>query len=219
MLLEKLKEDFAKVPDLKFFCDRCLKTERYDGNVVLMVVDAAFVSIGVNYFAVIVPAVLKFGETLSKLGSKNLSDFLKLPDDILFSVWKNRRSWRVAKEVAEYLTSLSDDDRRALREWAAESALEDWKNDPVGRIKGVGINTYQYLRMMGGVDTVMPDKIVRRYFSALANPPEDDIDFIRWIEELAEQTGYRAIELCWLTWFVQYDETKMKAYRDLMRRI
>ncbi|MBO8182076.1 MAG: hypothetical protein H0Z28_04685 [Archaeoglobus sp.] len=219
MLLEKLTEGFAKVPDLKFFCDRCLRTERYNGNVTLMVVDAAFVSIGVNYFAVIVPAVLKFGELLSRLGSASLNDFLKLPEDVLFSVWRNKRSWRVAREIAGYLTSISNDDREALRKWAAESRLEGWKDDPIGRIKGVGINTYQYLRMMGGIDTVMPDKIVRRYFSSLADTPEDDLAFIKWVEELSKETGYRAIELCWLTWFVQYDEAKMKAYRELMKKI
>jgi hypothetical protein len=32
-----------------------------------------------------------------------------------------------------------------------------WWEDPVGSIKGVGLVTFQYLRMMGGVDTVMPD--------------------------------------------------------------
>jgi len=31
----------------------------------------------------------------------------------------------------------------------------------IGRIKGVGLVTFQYLRMMGGIDTVMPDKIVK----------------------------------------------------------
>jgi len=36
--------------------------------------------------------------------------------------------------------------------------LENWREDPIGRIKGVGLITFQYLRMMGGIDTVMPDK-------------------------------------------------------------
>jgi hypothetical protein len=219
MLIEKLKNDLSRIPELRFFCERCLKTERYGGNVVLMVVDAAFVSIGINYFNVIVPAVLRFGELLSNAGVRNLSEFLKLSDEVLFSVWKNKRSWKVAREVAEYLVSLNGDDRIALRRWAAESSLENWKADPIGRIGGVGINTYQYLRMMGGIDTVMPDKIVRRYFHSLAAVPKDDLAFIRWVEELAKRMGCRAIELCWLTWFVQYDESRMKAYRELMKRI
>jgi hypothetical protein len=219
MLVRVIERDLTRVPDLKLFCERCLRTERYHGNVVLMVVDAAFVSIGINYFAVVVPAVLKFGELLTKLGSENLTDFLELPNEVLFSVWKNKRSWKVAREVAEYLSSISKDDRVSLRSWAAESSLDDWEEDPIGSIGGVGINTYQYLRMMGGIDTVMPDKIVRRYFSSLTTIPNDDIAFIRWVEELARGIGRKAIELCWLTWFVQYDDAKMRAYRKLMKKI
>lgn len=73
--------------------------------------------------------------------------------------------------------------------------------------------------MMGGIDTVMPDKIVRRYFSSLTRIPEDDLEFISWVERLAKQINRRPIELCWLTWFVQYDEAKMRAYRELMKKI
>ncbi len=224
---KRIKKDMSKVPELGEFCDRCLRTERYNGNVVLMVVDAAFVSIGVNYFNVIVPAVLRFGELIRSKVS-NLSDFLKLPDEILFSVWKNRRSWRVAKGIAECLSGISEDDRTAIRTWASDSTLEDWEDDIIGKIKGVGINTYQYLRMMGGIDTVMPDKIVKRYFFGLAEDLgliedvgsiKDDTSFIRWVEKLARQINHKAIELCWLTWFVQYDDRRLNSYRELMRKI
>ncbi len=220
---KRLEIDMSRVPELREFCERCLRTERYNGNVVLMVVDAAFVSIGVNYFNVIVPAVLRFGELIvSKV--RNLSDFLDLPDELLFSVWKNRRSWKVAKSIAEYLSSISKDDRTAIRTWALNSSLEDWKEDNIGKIRGVGINTYQYLRMMGGIDTVMPDKIVKRYFRELAESlglevDFEDLAFIRWVEELARRSGYKAIELCWLTWFVQYDDRRLNAYRELMKKI
>ncbi len=48
------------VPEIRFHCERCLRTERYGGNVVLMVVDSAFTSIGLNYFKAVVPKVLEF---------------------------------------------------------------------------------------------------------------------------------------------------------------
>lgn len=34
--------------------------------------------------------------------------------------------------------------------------------DPIGSIKGVGLTTFQHLRMMGGINTVMSNKIVKR---------------------------------------------------------
>lgn len=40
----------SRTTGLGRFCDRCLRTERWGGNVVLMVVDAAFDSICLNYF-------------------------------------------------------------------------------------------------------------------------------------------------------------------------
>lgn len=51
-----------KVPSLKEHCDRCLRTERWGGSVVLMVVDAAFTSICLNYFTAVVPKVEEFNK-------------------------------------------------------------------------------------------------------------------------------------------------------------
>jgi hypothetical protein len=223
-LKEKVRNLASKVPELSYFCNRCLETKRYGGNVILMVADAAFVSIGINYFNVVVPAVLRLRNLLEDYGIEKMADFLELPEETLLSVWKNRRSWSVAREVMNYLSKLDIDDRKALRRWAANSGLQSWRKDPIGSVRGVGINTYQYLRMMGGIDTVMPDKIVRRVLSSIVSdtgiePPQDDIEFILWVEELSKITGYRSIELCWMTWFVQYDEIKIEKYRKLMREI
>jgi hypothetical protein len=83
-----------------------------------------------------------------------------------------------------------------------------WWEDPVGSIKGVGLVTFQYLRMMGGVDTVMPDKIVKRVVNDILvkaglESVEDDMEFIKKAEQLAISCGYRPIELCWMTWLIQ----------------
>jgi hypothetical protein len=49
-----------KVSGIEEHCAMCLKTERWGGSVVLMVVDAAFTSIGLNYFTAVVPKVEEF---------------------------------------------------------------------------------------------------------------------------------------------------------------
>ncbi|MEM1539519.1 MAG: hypothetical protein QXK33_03790, partial [Candidatus Bathyarchaeia archaeon] len=196
----KLKEIvdayMQKVSGLKEHCDRCLKTERWGGSVVLMIVDAAFTSIGLNYFTAVVPKVEVFRRlfvedgriaSLRALAGANIEELVK--------VWKNRRSWLVAKGAAAYLSTLSDDDKTALRTWASNAKLEAWRKDPVGKIKGVGLVTFQYLRMMGGVDTVMPDKIVKRvineiFVKAGLTPINDDMVFIKKVEEIAPKCGY-----------------------------
>jgi hypothetical protein len=213
-----------RVPWLRKYCNRCLKTERYGGNVALMVIDASFMSLGLNYFTAVVPAVLKIKDLIPGVDLEKLRD---IEVEEMRKMWKNRRSWNVAKSVADFLCQLKEDegcdDRRALRLWASRSRVEEWKEDPIGSIKGVGINTYQYLRMMGGIDTVMPDRIVKRVINDILTRSgyeavEDDMAFIRKVHEIAEITGYRAIELCWMTWLVQYEGKNLRAekYRSVM---
>jgi hypothetical protein len=121
---------------------------------------------------------------------------------------------------------LSNNDREALRTWAGKASLENWRKDPVGRIKGVGLITFQYLRMMGGIDTVMPDKIVKRVINRILvkaglKPVEKDMEFIRKVEEVALACGYRPIELCWMTWLIQPEGKvmRMEKYSNILSKI
>jgi hypothetical protein len=197
-----------------------------------MVVDAAFTSIGLNYFTAVVPNVMKFEKELMVNGKVlSLKDLGVIPLGQVQSIWKNRRSWQMAKEVASYLHSLAAahnlDDRGALRYWATSACLESWKEDPIGRISGVGITTFQYLRMMGGIDTAMPDKIVRRVVREILDeakvdmPTKNDKELIDTIERMARVSGHRPIEICWMTWLVQPEGKmiRMEKYRALLNRI
>jgi len=216
-----------KVPGLREHCERCLRTERWGGSVVLMVVDAAFTSIGLNYFTAVVPKVEEFNKRFVETGRITcLRDLAGASVEELRETWRNKRSWLAAKSVAAYLSKLSGDDREALRSWARSSSLENWRENPVGRMKGVGLVTYQYLRMMGGVDTVMPDKIVKRVINGILveaglEPVSDDIEFVRRAEWLAETCGYKPIELCWMTWLIQPEGRKMRMekYSSLLSKI
>jgi hypothetical protein len=216
-----------KVSGLGEHCGRCLRTERWGGSVVLMVVDAAFTSIGLNYFTAVVPKVEEFNEKFVEAGKiKNLRDLAKADLGELRSVWKNKRSWIIARSVASYLSTVGGDDRSALRTWARNASLEGWEEDPVGRIKGVGLVTFQYLRMMGGVDTVMPDKIVKRVINGIPvnagrEPVNDDMEFVRKAEGVALACGYRPTELCWMTWLVQPEgrRMRMEKYSGILPKI
>jgi len=200
--------------------------------VVLMVVDAAFTSIGLNYFTAVVPNVVKFEKELLATGKvRTLEDISLLGLDQVQSIWRNRRSWQMANSVASYLQELvvadSVDERGALRRWAANACLERWPEDPIGNINGVGITTFQYLRMMGGIDTAMPDKIVRRVVrqildeSKLDMPTAKDLELVNTIDRMAVLSGYRPIEICWMTWLIQSEGKviRMEKYRQLLGRI
>ncbi len=231
----KLKEAadsyMQQVPEVSDYIERCLRTERWDGNVVLMVVDAAFTSIGLNYFQSVVPRVEQFRQEFVELGKiRTLEDLVVANDAELERVWRNKRSWQMAKSVASYLAKIKRekgfDDRQAFIYWAKNASLDNWEKDPIGRIKGVGINSFQYLRMMGGIDTVMPDKIVKRVIAemlAKANMemPSTDIEFVKFMERMAPEVGYKAIALCWMTWMIQSEAgmSRMEKYAALLPKI
>jgi hypothetical protein len=144
----------------------------------------------------------------------------------LRKVWRNRCSWIIAKGIASYLSTLSEDDRSALRTWASNANLQKWREDPIGRIKGVGLITFQYLRVRGGIDTVMPDKIVKRVINEILvkaglEPVNDNIEFIKRAEEVALSCGYRLIELCWMTWLIQPEgkTMRMEKYSGILSKI
>ena len=220
-----------QVPEVSDYIERCLRTERWDGSVVLMVVDAAFTSIGLNYFQSVVPRVEQFRKKfIEPRRIRTIEDLVVADAAELEKVWRNRRSWQMAKSVASYLAGIKKekgfDDRQAFIYWAKHADLDNWEKDPIGRIKGVGINSFQYLRMMGGIDTVMPDKIVKRVIAemlAKANVemPSTDIEFVRFMERMAPEVGYKAIALCWMTWMIQSEAgiSRMEKYAALLPRI
>jgi hypothetical protein len=230
--LKKIVEVYMnKVPMVHEHCDRCLAGARWHSNAVLMVVDAAFDSIGLNYFQSVVPKVELFRKEYVETGKiQTMEDLGKADDSNLKEIWKNARSWNVAREIARHLAILKKrhtlDERAALIRWAKNAPLSGWELDPVGEVSGVGINTYQYLRMMGGIDTVMPDKIVKKVIYEILSKaniplPESDLDFILLVEKLAPQAGYKAIELCWMTWLIQSEAglSRTEKYAILLPKI
>ena len=218
-----------KVPGIEEYCTRCLKTERWGGKVVLMVVDAAFTSIGLNYFTIVVPKVKEFSDKFVDSGKiTNLKELAGTDITKLRKIWKNERSWMVAKNIAKYLSALSENsnDKTAFRSWSKNTNFERWTMDPIGSIKGVGLVTFQYLRMMGGIDTVMPDKIVKKVINEIfeksnLRPINDNMDFVTKLEKYALSCGFRPIELCWMTWLIQPEgkRTRMSKNSDILSKI
>ena len=99
-LKEELSSLARKSPETIEFCKKVLNSERYDGNAVLMIVDSAITSVGVNYFSVVVPRVIEFRKKFVDSGKiKSLEDFTRCDESIFYTVWKNRRSWKTAKNV------------------------------------------------------------------------------------------------------------------------
>jgi len=65
-----------------------------------MVVNAVFTSIGLNYFTAVVPKVEEFNKKFVENGRiRSLKDLANADVNELRTVWKNKRSWIIAKEI------------------------------------------------------------------------------------------------------------------------
>lgn len=94
----------------------------------------------------------------------------------------------------------------------------------LAEITGVGLRTFQYLRMIAGVDTVEPDIQVHRFIESLAdetgNPnldPTRDKTVLESCEWLAEVTDYRMIELDQIAWWHFTDASERHSATTLGR--
>ena len=196
---------------------RCLNGKRWNGNAVLIVVDASLDSIGLNYFKIVVPRVKQFYREYVETGEiSSFKAFSKLsPEDArLRGLMNNRRVWQAAIDISRVLSGIKgaielDGDFAALRYWAEHANHKEWKKDEIGQVNGVGLITFQYLRMQAGVDTSMPDKIIKRVverdFGVHAN---DDLLFIEEMEKLSKEMGYSQILICWAIWLRESDMGK-----------
>jgi len=213
---DRFEEVLAAAKEGEF---RCLNGKRWDGNAVLIVVDASLDSIGLNYFKIVVPRVKQFYREYVETGeisSFNVFSKLSSEDARLRGLMNNRRLWQAAIDISRVLNGIKRDselesDFDALRYWAEHASHKEWKKDEIGRINGVGLITFQYLRMQAGIDTSMPDKIIKRVvereFGVRANA-NDDLSFIDEMERLSKEIGYSQILICWAIWLRESDMGK-----------
>lgn len=102
MALKEVVDSYMdKTTGIMEHCERCLQTKRWDGQPVLMIVDAAFTSLGLNYFKTVVPKVMAFEEVFVQSGYiQRFKDLQSLSIEKVAHIWASKRSWHVAKSVA-----------------------------------------------------------------------------------------------------------------------
>lgn len=204
---------------LEEFVKRSLNSMRWAGIGLLMVLDASFTSVGLNYFNAVIPAVVEFKEKFYDTNEiRSFKDILSYDREKLKSIWKNERSWSVAINISKVLNSQKGfDDREKLRNWAFSNDLDRFKKEDLSKIKGVGIITYQYLRIMGGIDTLMPDKIVIKLVNELIQQAginislnrNNYIDYIKNVENIFRIINIRPVEITWMSWLIDSEAKKI----------
>lgn len=225
--IHELIDDYATGVAHDAHAAKFLQLDRWTGDdPLLMLADAAGTTTGQNYFAHVKPSVESFKTEFLDTGRISSFDGLATlgkQDPALEQIFEAHRKRHVLTTGAEVFANIgATDDLARLREWARNADPTQYSEDPFGRISGVGLRTFQYLRMIAGIDTVKPDIQVRRFVESLAertgNPHLDGstdqsvLESCRWI---ANETDYRMIELDQIAWWHHSDSTARHAAETL----
>ncbi|MBD3226920.1 MAG: hypothetical protein GF329_01930 [Candidatus Lokiarchaeota archaeon] len=178
-------------------------------NSVLIILDAVL-AINRNYLTFVKPRILRFkknfGEidTINKMidlikskGINKFSEIIQYNDPtrikLLLTVYKQFKSYMEKKGF--------DDDLEAMKNWAENFKLNRAKDDIILSIKGIGLSTVQYLRMLLGVDTMMPDRHIKAWIKeSLKIDRIGKMTYIPLLEEVSKQSNVSCKMICELIW-------------------
>lgn len=227
--LETVLDRYAEGVPYEALARSYLEFERPSGDdPLLLLAEAAASTTGQRYRSGIEPTVERFREAF--VATERVETFrdlagLAVDDEALIEAFGAQRKRRVLCEAARVLAERKeDDDFTSLCAWAAEADPYRYHEDPIGAISGVGPSTFQYLRMLAGIDTAKPDPQVTDFLETLASevdtPYLDASEPLRAIaacEWLGIVTDYRAIEVDQLAWWLDADEADRAAAMDALQ--
>ncbi len=211
-------------PQYKEHVKKFQELDRWTGNdPVMLVVDAALSATGLNYADVVKPAGAKFKKAFVETGKvTSFDDLIALENDPKFEeqVTAGRPGLAYKIPLTLYEQYPSDkDDLIILQDWATNAIPENEENeenDPVRELQGVGLATFQYLRMIAGVDTAKPDIQVTRFLEALEEEnlsvnlnTDSQEEVLNSCRELANQTSYSMLEIDQIAWWCESDTTSV----------
>jgi len=190
--------------------------DRWTGDdPVMLIVDAAFSSTGLNYKEAVKPAAERFQQQFVEEGAAStLADLRSLRNDPdyteQFGTGRPDLVWRIAETLLKHGDDGADD-LSILQSWAENADPLD-TDDPIRDLHGIGLATFQYLRMIAGADTVKPDIQVERFieeidetYSDLSLDTGDKEAVLESCQRLAENSDYSLIEIDQIAWWVGTD--------------
>lgn len=187
--------DLIKVKEFIKTIDSNVNKENGLGNynsAVLICVDAVL-SINRKYYKFVVPRITYFQNKYPNI--KTLNQLLNLIDGMGLDGFSNCWNYN-HKERVETLYSLvkrlieiskeypSDSEINSLKLWANNTIPTDYK---IFNVKGIGLATYQYIRMMLGASTVKPDVHIKRALSNVLNRKVSDLESITLFEQACNE--------------------------------
>lgn len=224
--VQEVLDRYAEGTPYEEFARAFVDFERWTGDdPVCLLAEAAASTTGQNYFTGVKPSVERFRETFVSTGRVETFDDLvelSLEDPSLVDVFGAMRKRHVLCEAARVFVARPEaDDLEALQAWASEADFYHYRTDPIGAISGVGPASFQYLRMLAGIDAVKPDSAVTRFVEAVADELDssaldasDPFRAVASCEWMAMVTSYRPLEIDQLAWWTFADDRQREAAMD-----
>ncbi|MHA1271451.1 MAG: hypothetical protein ACTSPY_16790 [Candidatus Helarchaeota archaeon] len=181
----------------------------YD-NPVIIILDA-ILTINRNYLVFVRPRILKFINEYGQI--RKINDMLELINkfgDEKFSnevlQYNDQSRLNLLKYVfikfKEYCEEVKiDNELEGMRKWAKEFKIEKLKDDRIYSIKGIGLSTIQYLRMLLGVNTMMPDRHIKSWvMEVLKIKTISERRYIKILEKASERLNIPCREIVEYIW-------------------
>ncbi|SDN31152.1 hypothetical protein SAMN05660299_02499 [Megasphaera paucivorans] len=159
---------------------------------------AVILSIHRNYTKVVEPRTDKIRKT-------NFGTFADLRDktkDInTFSAFCEMRAtekYKIIVRILDVIDQLKErvketSDFEILHQWAMTGDYKNYKSDSIGGIHGIGLATFQHLRMNFGADTVKPDQrvkeVLKREFELQLSNDIANIEAVEYIAKVTNQSA------------------------------
>lgn len=130
----------------------------------------------------------------------DLQSLLKTHNYVEFAnIWghKDEKKYNTLSQLVSAILELKSkspaaNDYELMSAWAKAAKLSDRKKDSIGKIKNIGIATFQHLRLTFGVDTVKPDQrvieVLEKEFWLAGKPnPSQAIKMVEDIAKIAQR--------------------------------
>lgn len=184
---EKLKNAVSKIKLLEG------KDNEMGGyqNAVLICLDAVL-SINRKYYSFVVPRIKNFQENYSDINTlSKLQKLIKNSSVEEFSkIWNYNHPQRIeilstlVQNLINFANIKSSDspeiELKKLYAWANSVDVQNFKDF---NVPGIGIATYQYIRMLLRAKTVKPDVHIKKYITSVINKRLNDFDTIDIFEK------------------------------------
>ncbi len=191
-------------------------------SLVLVCIDAVL-SINRQYYKFVVPRVKKFQEEYSQITTlEKLNDIIiKEGNDGFSDYWNYKHESRfntlslLVNKFVDIAKDMEDlDELSALKQWGRTVNAYDFKSF---NVSGIGLATFQYLRMLLGANTVKPDIHIKRAVSTAIGKKVNDMETIVLFEKACKSLNVLATSIDHNLWLsLAKDVDKNYLWKDGM---